>query len=216
MKTPLTAQRFRNHLTYSWWKYLLLCVVAIFGWNLLFAVTRYQAPEEKQVIMNIYVYADQEALDAYMAQVNAEQMPDMEEMHTYYSTPGDQYSEMVFSTHIAVGEGDVFLLNRDFFQRYASAGSFLPLENEPMIALLEEAGISLSQGWRAVADTGERHLYGIPCVNLPGIAAYVLDPTDCYLVVSITNGNDENVLQFLNIFIADMLKEPEPTAPSDE
>ena len=34
MKTPLTKERLQNHITYSSWKYILLAVVAIFGWNL--------------------------------------------------------------------------------------------------------------------------------------------------------------------------------------
>ena len=34
MKTPITKEKIQNHLHYSSWKYILLAVVAIFGWNL--------------------------------------------------------------------------------------------------------------------------------------------------------------------------------------
>ena len=209
MKTPITRQRIRNHLTYAWWKYLLLICVAVFGWNIFYTVTRYQPPEEKKVIMHLYAYADQNALNAYMAEINATLMPEMEEMTSVYTGLDDTYGEMIFATHIAVSEGDIYLLNRDYFQRHASSGVFLPLEDqEELIAMLEEAGVSLSQGWRTETETGERHLFAIPCANLPGLTAYVPDPTDVYLAVLYNNQNDENVLKFLNFFIADLLKDP--------
>ena len=212
MKTPITKQRLRNHLAYSWWKYLLLVVIAIFGWDIMYSVTRYRAPEEKRVVVNLYVYGDQEGLSAYMAEVNANLMPEMEEMDCVFTTLDDAYGDMILSTHMAAAEGDIYLLDRSRFQQSAASGAFVPLESETeMVAALEEAGISLSQGWRTVSETGERHLYGIPCANLPGIAQYVFNPSDCYMAVLITNHNDENVLQFLRIFVSDLL-----AAPADE
>lgn len=207
MKTPITRQLIRNHMTYSWWKYALLIVIAVFGWNIVYTVTRYQPPEDKRIVMNIYVDADQPALNEYMAQVNATLMPEMEEMTTVYNALDSMYGDMVFSAHIAVAEGDVYLISRDYFQRYASSGLYLALEDQSeLVAELEEAGVSLSQGWRLLNETSERHLYGIPCANLPGMAAYVYNPADCYLAVLPANGNDENVLRFLTIFVGDLLQ----------
>ena len=39
MKTPVTKQTLRTHFTYSWWKYALLAVLAVFGIDLLYTVT---------------------------------------------------------------------------------------------------------------------------------------------------------------------------------
>ena len=209
MKTPVTKQRLRHHLAYGWWKYALLIAIAMFGWNLVYTVTRYRAPEDKKVVVNLYVLGDQVALDAYLADVNASRMPEMEEMNCIATTLDNTYADMILSTHIAASEGDIYLLDRDHFQQCATAGSFVPLEAETdLVAALEEAGVSLSQGWRTEGETGERHLYGIPCANLPGMAAYVYDPSDCYMAVLISNQNDENVLNFLNIFVRDMLTPP--------
>ena len=47
MKTPITQEKIKNHLTYASWKYALLIIVAIFGWNLIYSVTQSQPPEEK-------------------------------------------------------------------------------------------------------------------------------------------------------------------------
>ena len=209
MKTPITRQRLRNHLTYNWWKYLLLFSIAIFGWNITYTVTRYRAPEEKKVIVNLYVFGDQDGLNAYMADINTSLMPDMEEMYCVFTTLDDAYGDMIFSTHMAASEGDIYLMDRDHFQQAAASGAFVPLEDETeMVAALEEAGVSLSQGWRTVSDTGERHLYGIPCASLPGLANYVFDPSNCYMAVLISNHNDENVMQFLRVFVSDLLNPP--------
>jgi len=45
MKTPITKAKLQNHFTYSLWKYALLAVVAIFGWNIVYSMTAYQPPE---------------------------------------------------------------------------------------------------------------------------------------------------------------------------
>ena len=69
MKTPLTKERLQNHITYSSWKYILLAVVAIFGWNLVYSVTAYQPPEEKKIILGLYTYADETDLNLYMENI---------------------------------------------------------------------------------------------------------------------------------------------------
>lgn len=209
MKTPVTRLRLRNHLTYSWWKYLLLAVIAVFGWNIIYTVTRYRAPEEKKIVVNVYTYGDQTPLDAYLADVNANLLPEMEEMYCTYTSPDDTYGDMVYSAHLAAAEGDVHILTRDYFQRYASTGAYIALEDDAdLLAMLEAAGVSVSQGWRVDTDTGERHLFGIPCASLPGLSAFLYNPTDCYISVLYRNGNDDNVIPFLHTFIADMLREP--------
>lgn len=206
MKTPITKQRLRNHLAYSWWKYALLIAIAIFGWNITYTVTRYRAPEDQKVTVNLYVYGDQDALTAYMAEINAAFMPEMKQMDATFTLLDDNYGDMVLSTHMAASEGDIYLLDRDHFQQCAAVGAFRPLETETeLVAMLEDAGVSLNQGWRTESETGQRHLYGIPCAALPGIARYVYVPDDCYMAVLISNQNDENVLRFLRLFVSDLL-----------
>ena len=48
-KFPITWDRIRNHFTYSWWIYVLVLAVGIFGWNLIYTITRYQSPEHLKV-----------------------------------------------------------------------------------------------------------------------------------------------------------------------
>ena len=80
MKTPVNKVTLKQHLTYNWWKYPLLFILTFFAVDLLYTTTAYRSPPEKKVEFYIYGYADQKALNEYMARVNQEQMPDMEVM----------------------------------------------------------------------------------------------------------------------------------------
>ncbi len=214
MKTPVTKEKLQNHFTYSLWKYALLAVAAIFGWNIIYSVTEYQPPEEKKVIMGVYAYADTESVDRYMEGVRQELMPDMEEMISNIIAPDEMYGDMILSTRIAARDCDIYVLPRAQFQNYAAEGGFMPLEEAlpGLIADLEAAGISLSRGYRANDELdGEKHQYAIPCAELPGIQQLMMvDTSDMYLCVFFETGNNENVLAFFERFVRDMMAEPAP------
>ena len=53
MKTPLTKERLKHHLAYNSWKYLLLVVLCVLGWNLIYTTTAYRPPAEK--IVDVYL-----------------------------------------------------------------------------------------------------------------------------------------------------------------
>ncbi|MBQ9251247.1 MAG: hypothetical protein IJ188_01250 [Clostridia bacterium] len=207
MKTPVNKQTLRQHLTYSWWKYALLIILGTLLVNLYFTVTAYRSPESKKVSLYIYGYGNEAELNAYMARVQEEQMPDMEEMNALLLATDATYGPMQLSTYVAAGEGDVYLLPRDQFVSLATSGAWLPLEEEEeLTSLFTERDISLQSGWRRDSDTGESHLFGIPIAKLPGLEKLTMVENG-YLAVLVTNGNDDNVLQFLKIFCEDMLQE---------
>ena len=213
MKTPLTKERLRTHFSYSLWKYALLAVLAIFGWNILYSVTQPQVPEEKKIIVGVYApYAAEENLNAYMENVRSELMPDMEEMLASIMMADDMYGDMILSTRIVARECDIYVLPRTQFQSYAAQGAFMPLEEvlPDLIADLETAGISLSRGNRVNNELGgEKHQYAIPCADLPGIMPLLqCDTRDMYLAIFADTGNDENVVKFFDQFVRDMMAEP--------
>lgn len=215
MKTPVTKQTLRTHFTYSWWKYTLLIVLAVFGIDLLYTVTAYRSPEEKKVQFYIMGYSNQEALDAYMASVWQEYLPDMEVVDSHTFTNDGTYAAMQLSTYMAAGEGDIYLLPREQFIGSAASGAFVALENDPeLLAIFDEAGISLQNGWRRDSSTGETHLFGIPQSKLPGLTDKYAYAEDGYLSVLVTNRNDENVMKFLRILCRDMLTDPNTTENS--
>ena len=169
MKTPVTHERLQNHLTYSWWKYVLMMVLVIFFWSILFTTTRYRPPEEKKVIVGVYGAGNQTALDAYMEDVRQLLLPDMEEMNTQFIMSDETWGSSVLMTRMTARECDIYLLPKDLFQTYAQQGVFVALEETmpDLVSELESRGISLSRGWRTDSDTGEKHLFGIPCADLP-------------------------------------------------
>ena len=218
MKTPLSKEKLQNHLTYSLWKYVLLAVVAVFGWNLIYSVTKPQAPEEKKIIFGIYADAVVTEMDAYMENIRQTLKPDMEEMMANQIIPDEMYGDMILATRIAARDCDIYLLPRTQFQNYASQGAFMPLEEAlpDLIASLEAAGVSLSRGYRACNELdGEKHQYGIPCAGLPGLNSMLqIDGSDLYLCIFFETGNNENVIRFFDQLVRDMLAEPAPAIPA--
>ena len=209
MKTPINAETLRHHLTYSWWKYVLVLIGGIFLVNLILTVTTPRIPEDKRVDFYIYGLSDSESLNAYMEKVRSEKMPDMQSMTSLTMFPNDAYGPMQLMTYMSAQEGDVFLLTRDEFLSYASSGAFLPLEDdEELMGIFNEAGIDLRRGWRTLADSDETHLYGIPADMLPGLNALCYADNG-FLTVTVYNGNQENVMKFLRILCRDMLIAPE-------
>ncbi|MCR4877560.1 MAG: hypothetical protein K5922_10315 [Clostridiales bacterium] len=208
MKTPINGKVIRQHLTYSWWKYILATALAVFLVNIYYTTSTYRPPEEKKVNLYVYGFVDEAGLRNYMSTVQKEQMSDMEEMEPLSLTTDNAYGPMQLSTYIAAGEGDIYMLPRDQFVSLAAEGAFVPLEeDEEMMNLFTDAGVSLQSGWRRTTESGETHLYGIPLDKLPGLARYVMVENG-YAAVLVTNRNDENVLKFLRIMCGDMLQAP--------
>ncbi len=205
MKTPINNRTLHQHLAYSWWKYAIIIVLGAVMVNLLYTVTAYRSPNEKKVEMYVYGYLNQGPMDEYMRTVRERRMPDMEEMLSISLSPDETYGPMQLSTYIAAGEGDLYVLPRDHFVSMASSGAWVALENdEELMALLSDAGVNLQSGWRRDSNTGESHLFGIPVSALPGLNEY-LHVENGFISVLFTNGNDENVMQFLRILCRDMI-----------
>ncbi|MBR6443363.1 MAG: hypothetical protein IKS46_06730 [Clostridia bacterium] len=208
MKTPVTSGKLKQHLTYSWWKYLLIAV-AVFGLvDLLYSVTAYHPPREKTVGLYVYGYINEPALTEYMDNVRKTEMSDMEELNYVTLMVDDTYGPMQLMTYLAVGEGDLYLLPREEFLSYAASGSLIPLEDDTeLMDIFTSAGISLQSGWRMETDSGETHLYGIPQDKIPGLSQYA-SAQDGFLGMIVTSGNQENAMKFLRILCRDMIAEP--------
>lgn len=211
MKTPVNARTLRQHFAYSWWKYLLIGVLAFGLVDLVFTMTAYRVPPEKKVEFYVYGYMDQTGgLQKYLETIRENEMPDMEEISCRVLADDNMYGPMQLVTYITAGEGDVYLLPREQFLANAADGTLVPLENDlELMAIFDQAGVSLQQGWRRNTETGETHLCGIPQEKVPGLIQYAY-AADGYLCVVINNGNEENVMRFLRILCRDMQKEPEP------
>ena len=109
----ITRKWLKNHLTYSWWKYLVLVVACVMGVDMLFAMTAYRVPEDKKVevyILNDYIQA--QALEETLWPPFAEAYPDQEQLTVLNINlaGGDIYAAMQFSAYAAAQQGDVCLM----------------------------------------------------------------------------------------------------------
>ena len=217
MKTPLTAKRIRQHFTYSWWKYALLLALVLLGWNMTFSVTAYRSPADKKVDVYVYGVGEQDSFDELLNQLHQELLPDMEEVSSVFMVPDETYGSVQLTTYLYAGEGDLYILPKDFFQSYSAEGVFIELENdEELMALCEEAGIDLTRGWRRNSETGERHLYGIPIDNLPGLANYMSVSSGTCMGVMITGGNLDNTVILMKGLIRACMASEEATTTVEE
>ncbi len=213
IKTPLDPKRIKNHFAYGYWKYLLLIVVAIFGWNLIYQTTEYRPPDEKRI--DFYVASntmDTDAMQAWLYEARVQAFSDMELMEAYTVMAGtdDPYAQMQLSTFIMAGEGDVYLLDAERFKSYASQGAMAPLENYLADGSLNVEGLDVSKGYVTISDTGERHLLGIPTDNLYGLMnRFGIDCRGAVLCVMVRSGNEQNAVKFVDYLIQNM-QEPAP------
>ena len=216
MKTPITSAGLKQHITYNWWKYLLIIAAAIGLVDLLYSVTAYRSPREKTVGFYVYGYMDEPGLTAYLDRVRETEMSDMEVVNAQLMLDDSNYGPMQLMTYLAAGEGDLYLLPREEFLNNALNGTMIPLENEAeLMALFDSAGITLQSGWRRETETGETHLYGIPQSKLPGLGQYAY-AQDGYLCIPVSSRNQDNALKLLRILCRDTLTEPPAAEPSPE
>ena len=215
MKTPVTAARLKQHITYNWWKYLLAVAVSIGLVDLLYSVTAYTPPRDKTVGFYVYGYMDEQGMKDYMDNIRETEMPEMEELNARLLLMDDTYGPMQLTTYLAVGEGDLYLLPREEFITYAYNGTLVPLENDgELMALFNSAGANLQNGWRRDTETGETHLYGIPQDKLPGLMKYAY-AQDGYLCMVVTGRSQENTAKFLRILCRDMVEQSSGLQPGE-
>ena len=166
----------------------------------------WDSPEDKRIDLMAYGLGDQEAADAWLEELRAERYPEQERFSAAFITPDEQYGQMVLSTRVFAGEGDLYILPRTVFQTYASEGLFVPLEDLDGLAdAFASRGISVERGWRRLSESSERHLYGVPVSALAPMRGWFLAADDLYLSLRVRTGNDETALQVLQDIVSRML-----------
>ena len=213
MKTPITKARLIQHWTYSWWKYVLLVALCLFGWNIVFTTTEYRPPEDKKVMTYIYAAGEEPAFKAYLDAVHEAEMSDMEQVGAYFMMLDETYGDMQLMTYMAAGEGDLYILPKEKYQSQAGQAFFVPLEDQPGIdAMTEQYPNVMERAWRKGGEDtdGQRHLYGLPLSAMPGFARYLYTgANEYYLCMAVNNQNDENTMKLLQILMRDMAQATE-------
>ena len=200
----ITKARMRNHFHYFWWQYLILLLVAIFGWNLVYTTTRYQSPEHLKVEwyyegysgQNTYEYAEQ-----LLADVKAERFPDMEEVTFTMVGMDETYGQMQLMVWSTAGQGDLYMLLEENFASLAYSGVMADLQPYIDSGVLNVEGIDLSNSYVTDEETGETYLVGIPTDSLKGFLKYEVDPAGKYMGLLINGGNLDNTVKMMAWFL---------------
>ena len=204
---PITSEKVKNHFHYHLWKYALLAVFSVIVWNLLFTVTRYRPPEN----LKVEFYADgiitpetTVTMDALMAKIHEEVLPDMEEVSYTFLTSDDTYGQMQLTVWIAAGQGDVYLLSRERFVSVAAGGAMVDLQPYIDSGALHVEGLELSAGQVRNSDTGKKVQYGIPTAGLPKLEEYGIFPPEAALSLLAVSGNVDEAVKFLDYLLVNM------------
>lgn len=211
-ETKITKKRIQTHFTYSWWKYVLLAAVAIFGWNLIYTATAYRPPKDKRLDVTFATYMLPEETTSAVRDEILERYPSLEDSSVVsitYTTDDNYYGSMQLSTYMGAGEGDIYVLEKDRFIALAQSGAFLPLDDAIASGALDLKGIDVSAGVR-MDENGVTAVYGIPAEALYGmIEGYGVLNTSLYYVVMAYTQNEEIAVDWIGWQIEKFL-EPKP------
>ncbi len=213
LKTPVNKSTVQNHLTYSFWKYLVMGVCVVMGWSLIYTTTAYRSPQNKRI--DLYVQSSttsSELIDKFIEPVWKAIVPDMESVSSVVLMPLDDYTTtMQLMAYMAAGDGDIYFCTEQTFKSYAAQGSFLELEELVKSGQIDPGDADLSKGYVAYVeeydDQGRavktsRHLYGIPLDSFYGfMGGMQLDNRGMYAVITVNNQNDENVIPFFSALL---------------
>ena len=217
MKTPLTPERLKEHLRYSWWKYVLLVALTIGFWNIFFAVTAYRPPKDRKLTILIYGSGDYEAAQVWLDSVREAHFPGQELFTADFVMKDETYGTLALNTRLIAGDIDLLLVPREEMLSMAEGGFLMPLEDKEGIQdLCGAAGADTSRGWRRDTAAGERHLLWIPAGGLPRLKSWLyVDSSDYCLAVQIASGNRENALELLREILRDAAAS-RPAEPAQE
>jgi len=204
-KERMTKRWLKNHVAYSWWKYLLLAAACVFCVDMLFTMTEYRAPEEKKVeiyILNDYVEAS--ALREAMAPIFFERCGDQEELTVLSINIGsdDMYARMQFTTYAAAHQGDVYMLPVTEFKNLTAETYEAFADLAPYIesGIIDTCDIDLS-GYTVKHADGSQSIYAIPADTLYGLSEYSNDPAGSLLCLTAFGGNLDNAAEAMNVLI---------------
>lgn len=129
MKYKITKSYLSTHFRYQAAVYIAVVLIAIFGVDLLFTMTKYVPPAEKTI--NVYFasnYFTMEDREAVLAEAY-EDFPDMELIDFIQidmsAQTGVEHLQMILAAH----QGDVFLIDRSYLSFFASQLIAVPLDD---------------------------------------------------------------------------------------
>ncbi|MDR2657252.1 MAG: hypothetical protein LBB86_05450 [Oscillospiraceae bacterium] len=210
--TPINRKRVRDHFAYSFWKYALLVILGVLGWNLIYSITEYRPPKDKKVDVYLVTTALEADSTERLASLAAPEFPDMESisfLNVALGATDDYYANIQLTTYIGAQEGDVYLMPWDRFQTFAESGLFVSLDEWLADGSIDTRGIDPGKGRMAIVDddgenrvVGEAHIYGLPAETLYGMIDQGVDNRGLWIGVTAYSGNLPNAAKMVDWMIA--------------
>lgn len=210
-ETKITKARIKNHFTYSWWKYVLLVLAAIIGWNLIYTSTAYRPPKGKRLDIYFVTNAVPDETLAWMKDDILERYPEVEDSSVasiVYTADDNYYGSMQLTTYVGAGEGDLILLPRERFEMFAKGGTFFPLDEVIESGALDLRGIDIS-ATTLTTDEGETGIYGVPLTSLYGLMEYSVDNRDLVVGVLAYSPNFDRAVDWID-WLIETMQAPKP------
>jgi len=209
VNTRVTKERMRHHFSYGVWKYALLAILAVFGWDLVYSITAYRPPDDKK--LDVYILsagADVEAMREDLLESLHAAFPDQEQfsfLHIGLDESMEPNAVMQFTTYIGAMQGDLFLLSMGLYQSYGDPenGLFLQLDEVIASGELHIEGIDIEP---AKIEGG---VYGIPTKTLYGLTNYLINNEHMVLAVPAYTGNPDNAIKLIS-FLAERFSTEKP------
>lgn len=224
IRTKLSWDNIRLHFSYTWWAYALMAVLLVFVWSMWYHVTEYEPPADKKLQITLAGdYVSQSVLEHYQAKA-AEEFPELEKI-TVDNIPLDFTGEGDYSGYqklqvvIAVGEGDIYMMNDELMRVYGDMGAFEPLddlvaEGGALYGMFTEEEIRKGTFAATDVDEGVAHVYALPADRLYGLLNQGVDTTGKYIMMTSYTENPEYALKAF-VWLCEQTNE-EPPAWLDE
>lgn len=212
-ETKITWARVKHHFAYSWWKYLVMAVAVVFGWNMIYTTTAYRAPRDKRLDIYFATYSVPEETLEWLTEEILARYPQLEDASVYsivYTPEDDTYGSMQLTTYMGAQEGDVLILPRERFDTYADTGAFVALDEAIGSGVLDLQGIDAARGYRTTED-GEEGTFGIPLTELYGLMDRGIDNRDLMACVLGYSQTQEVATDWIDWLIETMMA-PKPQA----
>jgi len=207
VNTRITKARVRHHFSYGVWKYVLLAVLAVVGWDLLYNMTAYRPPADKK--LDVFVVspgADTERMHADLQEPLRAAFPDQEAftfMNIGLGADMDPNAVIQFTTYVGAQQGDLFLMSMDLFRQYGrdvEGGMFLRLDDAIASGLITIEGIDIAPA-RFTPAGGEPGVYGIPARTLYGLTEYLINNEHMVWAIPVYTGNPDNAARLISFMI---------------
>ena len=187
----MNRAKFRNHLHYSGWKYILAVIVSIGLVSILFDATRYRPPREHTTSLYLTTsFALADRLREELRPLLLSRFPEQEELNVQNIdlSQDDTYRRMQYATYLGAGEGDILLLSAEEYARLIG-GSAADTVVVDLTAYAAEGLLTLPEG----------EAFRVPADGLTGLSAYGCKTEGAFLCVLARSPNARTAAGLIGI-----------------